>query len=102
MLGLFGPGPLSHESVESPDALLRVNYNRFVRMGGSTSIEVEISGQAAQQSELQLRLGEKLINNMKIQQIIPEPAQARAQGRDVIYTVQLSGEAERMAITRLS
>lgn len=44
LLGLFGPGPLSHESVESPDASLHVDYNRFIRMGGTTSIEVEISG----------------------------------------------------------
>lgn len=36
---------------------------------------------------------------MQIEQIVPEPAQARAQGQAVIYTVPLSGEAESTTIT---
>jgi len=99
LLGLFGPGPLSHTDVSSSDGTLNVQYLRFVRMGGTTSMQVDVSGAAVQASELRLRVDQQVIENFKVEQITPEPAEALPDGGDVIYVFTLPGTGDHATIT---
>jgi hypothetical protein len=82
LAGLFGPGPLSSTSTGTPS--FRVEYLRFARWQAPQSLVV--SADTAGAPTLRLAFDRSFLNSMQVQQITPQPANAKASGNNFIYS----------------
>jgi hypothetical protein len=98
LAGGFGPGPLSQATASSPDGSVTVDYQRFVRNGGTTTVQVEVSGPAAQQPEVLMRVADSLLQDVQIEQITPEPAEARPAADAVVLAYTVEGSPDRVEV----
>jgi hypothetical protein len=75
LLGLFGGGPLSSARAGHPDAPLRVEYERFVRVGAPTRLTLRgnMTG-LTPRSGLRLRIRRDYFEAFRVERIAPEPA----------------------------
>jgi hypothetical protein len=99
LVGLFGPGPLSHSNASSPDGTLQVQYERFVRMGDTLEMQVQVSGPLARRDELRLRVGAGILEAFQVQQLTPEPSESLPTGEDAILVYMLSGQDDQVTVT---
>lgn len=86
VLGLFGNGPLSRTTSSSPDAGLKVAYERFGRRGGSQELTLRASANAATNGSWQIEVTRAYLASLEIVTITPEPDSAETTRRGVRYT----------------
>lgn len=77
LLGLLGNGPLSHASAGQPGALV-VRYERLQRSGAPTEYRFEVAPALVRDGQLRLRFDAALLDEVKLESLIPEPTQVRA------------------------
>jgi hypothetical protein len=74
-LGVFGGGgPLSSTKARADDGRLRVEYERFVRVGASSEITIE-TGTALREGDagFEVTLGRDYFDAIDIERAVPEP-----------------------------
>jgi hypothetical protein len=76
LLGLFSKGALSNAQSESPDHQINVEYQRFLRNGATSVFVVEMQGEPNQL--LTLSTEGELLEGLTVENITPEPEQARS------------------------
>lgn len=99
LLGLFGSGPLSNASSQSGDGALTVNYHRFGRFQSPSMIEVLLSPDAVQGNEAQIWIDSSYLNQVQVEDIMPEPDSMEAGSDRYVFTFAISSETAPAAIT---
>jgi len=87
-LGLFGRGFLSRASASTGGLHLR--YERLERFQRPTSMQLRISATAEQTTSLLIE--RRYLDAIRIERIMPEPEQAAAHARGLIYHFASHGE----------
>jgi hypothetical protein len=83
LLGLLGPGPLSHADVSA--AALRVEYSRFEHMQAPGELRIELPADAVQAGTVRLRLNRGFVEQVDLERIDPEPRASAADSDGLIY-----------------
>jgi hypothetical protein len=95
LAGLLGPGPLS--STSAGTRAFRVEYLRFARWQAPQSLVV--SADTAGATTLQLAFSRSFLGSMQVQQITPQPANAKVSGANFIYTFDVTGPGTATDVT---
>jgi hypothetical protein len=80
LLGVFSTGPLSSAEHASDDGTLAIEYQRFVRHDGRTTVVIEASGSRAESGEVEVWVSNAYLHGVDLQGISPEPDQIRDAG----------------------
>ncbi len=86
LAGLFGTGPLSWSSVSADDGSVVVDYSRFGRDGGPTTLDVRVAPAAVDGDQVLVWVGHDLLRGLEIQQITPEPSSQTTVDGGVVLT----------------
>lgn len=89
VLGLFANGPLSHRRVESDD--LSVQYQRFARNQGFTSLEVEAQPTAASEGKVEVWVDQEFLESYDLEQVRPEPESTSTRAGGVVFAFAVDG-----------
>jgi hypothetical protein len=73
LLGFFSRGPLSEAEARDADGALRVTYERFLRYGTASSLDIEVMSLATQTEHVELRLRGPMFHDLQVQTVRPEP-----------------------------
>ena len=96
LAGLFGQGPLSHRTHQTPDGRLAVDFEPLARFGTTTQVTLHLSSSDPADSApnpVRVFVSSALIEPLGLQQVIPEPVSTEPAGGGVIYTFNiLSGK----------
>lgn len=94
-LGVFGSGPLSHAAVEDATGALRVEYERFLRVGSPhrLSIRARTSGSETP-TGFRLVMNRTYFDAMQVDRVLPEPLEVAIGPEDVTlrFAPAASGE----------
>jgi hypothetical protein len=90
LLGLMGSGPLSRRSVTSADGAVRVEYERFLRRGATTTLRIHAGLAGSETAQLAVWLARPYLEDVTIHRVQPPPDRVQA-GRDrVIWNFEVS------------
>lgn len=73
LLGLFGRGPMSHQTAASPDGAVTVEYDRFLNHKAGTTLRVRVSGDVTVPGTFRLSINPAYLHGVQIHQIAPAP-----------------------------
>ncbi len=76
LAGLLGHGPLSRTTAGDPASSLRVEYQRFERYQGPTELRLHAAPQAARGGKLKIWLSREFLDNIELEQVVPQPVTA--------------------------
>jgi hypothetical protein len=82
LLGAFGGGLLSSARAGDEGSALWIDYERFVRVGTTSRLSVHL-GAARDGSSQELRINREYFENLRVEQIVPEPDRTVIGGSDV-------------------
>lgn len=85
LLGLFGTGPLSTATASDADGPLSVDYQRFIRHGGRTTLTIRVGNDYLAGNEVEVSLTDTYLDGVEVQQITPQPQEVRAGDGELIY-----------------
>lgn len=85
LAGLFGTGPLSSATKEAGDGALAVDYQRFIRHDGRTTLTFTLDGSLASAGELELWIAQEYLGDVEVQGISPQPTETRAESDRVVH-----------------
>jgi hypothetical protein len=89
LTGIFGRGPLSKATVNTPGVPLHVQYERFPRLKTPASLEVNFAKQTLTSSQAHVLLKGDMMNKLRIQQVMPMPASTQPLPDGAIFTFNL-------------
>ena len=89
LLGLLGSGPLSRRSVTSADGSVRVEYERFLRRGASTTLRIH-AGRAGNETALAVWLARPYLEDVRINSVQPPPERVHASYDRLIWNFEVS------------
>lgn len=90
LFGLFSTGPLSTATARDPAGLVSVEYDRFARHIAPSTLRVEVSAGAAAGDRIALRMNRDLAEAIRIEQMQPQPEQAKATPDGTIFVFNLA------------
>jgi hypothetical protein len=90
-LGLFGTGLLSSASASDPNGVLTVDYQRFIRHDGRTTLTVNVAPELVTGDSVEIWLAADYHADVQIEQISPEPQEVRTDGDRLIYVLAVEG-----------
>lgn len=73
LLGLLGRGPMSEQSVMSPDGTVTVEYERFLNHRASTTLTVRVTGNVTVGGTFRLVVNADYLEGVQVKQIMPTP-----------------------------
>lgn len=85
LLGLFGSGPFSSDTVRSADDALSVEYERFVRRDSPSTLQATLSPPTSRAGRVELHLDRAFVDGTLIQSIVPEPVRVSAAADGITY-----------------
>lgn len=97
LAGLFGDGPLSDASVSSREAG-SIAYERYTRDGARTTLTITPSATALQGNVVRVAIPSAYLQSFSVEEITPEPTQARMSGEDVIYEFTICGAGSSISL----
>lgn len=83
-LGFFGPGPVSDHRVVGDDGRLTVTFQRYLRAGSPTTIDVRLAI-ASPTDEPRIVVPRDYLDSFTVESIVPQPRDMIAQGEDVVF-----------------
>ena len=98
LLGLLGPGMLSHRVVSSSDGRLTVDYYSIQRNEAPAELLIGFEHPGADQDRVRLAISRALTDSVSIDSITPEPDTVEMQPDRLVYTFLASGPAQRRKI----
>lgn len=96
LLGLFGGGPLSHTATADPGGALRVEYERFLRVGAPHRLVIRAQPTKGGGQPLRLQIDRAYVDAMTIERVQPEPESMEFGPAEV--TLQFGAAAGEIAI----
>jgi len=93
LLGLLGPGVLSHRVASSSDGRLTVDYYRLQRNEAPSELLIRFDHPGADQDRLRLTISRELTDAVTIDGIAPEPDAVEMQADRLVYTFLASGSS---------
>lgn len=100
LAGLFGDGMLAAATVASEDGSTVAQFERIVRHGAPTQIQLELAPSSAGTDTLVvLSLDDRYLDAVDVSRITPEPIRVIALAGGVAYHLLRAHPAERMTIT---
>lgn len=103
IMGLLGPGLLSHTTISTPTQSLQVEYDRLIRLHASTRLKVQATpttstvGDADRMMQIQIR--RKYLEQFQIAHILPEPEAVVIQPTNLRYGFLISKSDQPTSIT---
>lgn len=91
LAGLLGPGPLSWTSAATPDGLVQVEYSRFVRHIGDTTVELRVQPDPAQPDSARVWISEEYLSALNLRQVTPEPDTWTALADGIVLSFPTAG-----------
>lgn len=76
--GLLGEGPSNRRAAATPDATLRVLYEKVLRHNAETMLRVTLRSDVAAGGVARLTVGDEWMASMKLARVDPEPLSVRA------------------------
>lgn len=73
LLGAFSRGPLSDAGARDPGGLVEVRYERFLRHGATSPVDIVVASPALAGGDVELRLAGPLFAEARLEAITPEP-----------------------------
>jgi hypothetical protein len=92
LLGLTGSGPLSRRSVTSADGAVRVEYERFLRRGATTTLRIHARPNEREAAGLAVWVVRSYLEDVTIQGVQPPPERVQASHDRVTWSFQLSAQ----------
>ncbi len=84
--GLFGNGLFGTTTITPPARTMSVTYDRFGRYGADSKLSFQLSREALDGGEWRLSIGRDYLENMAIDDIVPEPDSVEAKSGVLVYT----------------
>lgn len=86
ILGLLGPGPLSHQQAVSDDGKLIVEYDSVQRYGAPAELRIRFKREFADQKGIRLSISREFTDFTKVESITPEPESSEMGEKAIIYS----------------
>lgn len=93
LAGLLGKGPLSKVTAETPDAVLKAEFCRFIRYQAPMDLKLQVVPRAVSNGVVQLRLGKTFVDDVEIERIEPEPESQTAGPMFFTYAIRAESNA---------
>lgn len=97
LIGLFGEGPLA--TVTAANGPVEVQYDRFERLLSPAQMVFQIAPEAAQNDEVRLQMGRKLLDGLEVEDISPEPDSMELTPDHVVYVFKIKEPNAPLQIT---
>jgi hypothetical protein len=89
VLGMFANGPFAQQTAAGSGGQLEVDYQRFARDGGTTSLRVQVAPEAVARDVVDIWIAREYLDAVQFQQaIIPEPASWVETSDGVVFRFQ--------------
>ncbi len=88
--GLFGNGPLSHRTASTSGRALALDYQRFVRNGGTTSLVVRIAPGQSEEGKVEIWISEQYLGNVQVEQVTPKAESRQFHDQGVAFSFEVS------------
>ncbi len=100
-LGLFGGGPLSRSDARSEDGVLRVDYNRFLRVTAHTQVGIEVGSGGVEDGQVQLWVSHEYLHGADIESVLPEPSSETTSAEGITFTIDVEGTAAAVIVVEV-
>ncbi|MCC7364820.1 MAG: hypothetical protein IT303_10650 [Dehalococcoidia bacterium] len=91
LAGLCGPGPLSSSTTR--EGSVEVQYDRLLRL--EAQVTLAVTG-VPEGGELHVTLSSAYLEDVRIEEVIPEPASVETAADHVVYTFAAAADAEEL------
>lgn len=91
LAGLFGPGPLSWATQSGASGLVQLEYERFARRIGDTSLQLQVRPDPAQPGTARVWISSEYLSGVQVRQVQPEPDSWIGVDRGVVLAFPVSG-----------
>jgi hypothetical protein len=92
LVGLFGIGPVSETTATSPDDTVTVEYDRFIRHVGTTTMTIAVDDSTVQDGKVTLSISRELADGWRIENISPAPSTESSSRQALIYEFDVLGD----------
>jgi hypothetical protein len=99
LLGLFGTGPLSAATAGDAAGPIAVEYQRFVRHDGRTTLKIRVDSRQGAEGQAEVWLAADYVDGVEIQHVSPEPQEVRADGDRQIYVFAVADPARPVEVS---
>lgn len=93
LAGLFGSGPLSHTRAGEAGGPLSLEYGRFARLTAPATLEIQLGPQAAAVREARVWIDRRYLQDMQIEDMVPEPERVEAGADRLVLVFPLAASA---------
>jgi len=90
LLGLLGPGLLSSTTLRTPNASLRIEYDRFARYQAPTQLKVHVASGSEREGVVQVWLNRDYLNEVQVTNVAPQPDSVTAGPDRLVYSFHVS------------
>lgn len=80
LVGLLGPGPLSHSEAESADGAVSVDYLRWARRGREANLALHVDPAQVRDGRVRVEIPSRYFDDMQLRGVTPQPEQVEANG----------------------
>lgn len=99
LLGVFGTGPISSATAADAEGTLSVDYQRFVRNHGRTSITLRVDSQWIEEGQIELWISTEYLDNLEIESFSQEPDEVRNDGNRMVFVFLAEKETGPVSVT---
>jgi len=92
LAGVFGAGPLSETTASAEDGTVEVEYERFIRHVGTTTMTVAFGPGTVENGKAQLYISRDLATGWRIENVSPAPSTESSSDKWLIYEFDVLGD----------
>ncbi|MER7113349.1 hypothetical protein ABT332_02530 [Saccharomonospora azurea] len=92
LAGLWGGGALGQARVTGADGRLQVDYDRFVRNLGESTLQVRFPPGSAHEGSIRLSLSQDYLADNEVMATTPDPMSVTAEGDRLVYEFGVRGD----------
>lgn len=92
LTGLFGVGSLSETTAQARDDSVRVQYERFIRHVGTTTLTLSIGPEQVVDGKATLFISRDISSAWRIEDVSPAPSTESSTGKWLIYEFDVLGD----------
>lgn len=99
LLGFFGTGPISLATAGDPDSPLLVEYQRFVRQQGQTSLTVQVDSGQISDGQIEVWISTGYVEDIEIEQLSQQPDEVLNDGDRLVFVFLAEDVSEPISVT---
>lgn len=100
LAGVFSVGPVSWAARSEPESGMTLRYEKLVRRGGPTELQVSLPGALADGSgTVSLWISDEYLELVTIEKVVPQSHKATSTSSGVLYDFPIAGPAEDLDVT---